>query len=160
MKIWNPCHVCAVHHLSRSWLDVAAAAVKRVVVNKCKKVVEMYNEGAGVCIHLLKLVDFSNEAPVSTTMALLSACHCCVSQELHCCLWNRKTCIGDSSWTCWMKDYLPGLTPCGTFIFLAVPVHMVLDIKVHCGGLLSGIQLSHSAQHFKVKSYEIYRSPW
>lgn len=92
----------------------------------------MYKEGAGVCIHLLELLDFSNEAPVSTTVALFLVCHCCVSQELHCCLWNRQTCIGDSSWTCWMKDHLlPDLTVCGTFIFLAVPVHMVPDIMGH-----------------------------
>lgn len=103
----------------------------------------MYKEGAGVCIHLLELLDFSNEAPVSTTMALLSACPCSLSQELHCCLWNRQICIGDSSWTCWLKDrLLPDLIACGTFIFLAVPVHMVPAIVGHCGDLLSGIQLS------------------
>lgn len=120
----------------------------------------MYKEGAGVFIHLLELQDFSNEAPVSTTVAFLLACPCCVSQELHCCLWNRQTCISDSSWTCWMKDHLPDLTTCGTFIFLAVPVHMVPDIMGHCGGLLSGIQLSHSTQHFTMKSYEMCRWPW
>ena len=104
--------------------------------------------------------DFSNEAPVSTTVALLSACACCVSQELRCCLRNRHTCIRDNSWTCWMKDrLLPDLTACGTFI-LAVPGHMVPDIMGHCGRLLSGIQLSHSTQHFTMKSYEMCRWPW
>jgi len=73
--------VLSIRHLSRSWLDAAAAAVKRVVVTYCKKVVEMYKEDVGVFIHLLELLDFSNEAPVSTTTALLSACLCCVSQE-------------------------------------------------------------------------------
>lgn len=57
-----------------------------------------------------------------------------------------------------MKDYLlPDLTACGTFVFSAVPVHMVLDIMGHCGGLLSGIQLSNSTQHFTVKSYKMCR---
>jgi len=121
----------------------------------------MYKEGAGVCIHLLELKDYSNETSVATTVALLSAWPCCVSQELRCCLWNRQTYIGDSSWTCWMKDHLlPDLTACGTFIFLAAPVLMVPDIMGHCGGLLSGIQLSHSTQRFTMKSYEMCRWPW
>jgi len=57
-----------------------------------------------------------------------------------------------------MKDHLlSDLTMCGTYICLAVPLHMVPDIMGHCGGLLSGMQLSHSTQHFTIKSYEMCR---
>jgi len=105
VKIWNPCCVCAVQHLSRSWLDAAAAAVKRVV-NKCKKVVtdwgvcsacggsswavQAWSWNIRVCLLGLKIIMWDFKASASSRA------------EGKCGFWNFTTNVSTKNFTCYL----------------------------------------------------------